>query len=318
METPAKPSQTAVRYIEIGESRSGQRLDNFLVATLKGVPKSRIYRLMRKGEVRVNRSRARPDYRLQPGDVVRLPPVRLRPAPMPAAGDFSWLAGRILYEDEALLAVDKPAGLAVHAGSGIMLGLIEALRGLRPEAPMLELVHRLDRDTSGCLLVAKSRPALLALHHALRAGRVQKQYLALVKGRWSRPQTVTAALEKNRLASGERRVRVRPTGKEAASRFVPRQVYPDMTLVEIGLLTGRTHQARVHAAHAGHPIAGDDKYGDREFNRRLRAKGLRRLFLHASRLDFTHPTRGCKMSIEAPLASELSGFLEQRRDVSPA
>lgn len=309
----------AVRHVEIDEQRAGQRLDNFLIATLKGVPRSRIYRILRRGEVRVNRGRAQPDYRLEAGDIVRLPPVRVAPRPPRAEADgFEWLAQRIFYEDDHLLAVDKPAGLAVHAGSGVAVGLIEALRALRPQAPMLELVHRLDRDTSGCLLVAKNRPALLGLHRQLRAGEVEKRYLALVKGIWrGEAREVSVALEKSRLASGERRVRASHAGKESATRFIPGRVCGPATLVEIDLLTGRTHQARAHAAHIGHPIAGDDKYGDWEFNRLMRTQGLKRLFLHAQRLSFAHPATGRKMDAEAPLPSELSDFLERLNHAAP-
>lgn len=320
MEKPARDTQSSVRHVEIDATRSGQRLDNFLLTTLKGVPKSRIYRLVRKGEVRVNRGRARPDYRLQTGDLVRLPPVRMAPAAEHAPPErFAWLADRIIYEDEHLLAVDKPAGLAVHAGSGVTFGLIEGLRALRPEAPMLELAHRLDRDTSGCLLIAKSRPALLGLHQALKTGGIAKRYLALVRGLWrGRQRTVTAALERQE-RGGARRVQADEAGKAAASVFHPRTRYTEAgaTLVEVELLTGRTHQARVHAAHAGHPIAGDDKYGDREFNRELRAAGLKRLFLHAWRLNFKHPLTNCEMTLEAPLAPELSILLERLEHATP-
>ncbi|MDP2707570.1 MAG: RluA family pseudouridine synthase, partial [Burkholderiales bacterium] len=225
---------------------------------------------------------------------------------------FAWLLPRILHEDDDLMVVNKPAGLAVHAGSGVGVGLIEALRGLRPEAPFLELAHRLDRETSGCLLLAKSRPALIRLHRMLRDGRLEKTYLALVAGAWrGGAREVRAALEKNRPRSGERMVEVSEAGKEAASVFMPRQRYATSSLMEIRLLTGRTHQARVHAAHLGHPIAGDDKYGDREFNRRLQRLGLKRMFLHAWRVRFTHPQRDCKMDVEAPLPAELTDLLER-------
>ncbi len=316
MEKAVKSGSPAVRYLEIDESRAGQRLDNFLIATLKGVPRSHIYRILRKGEVRINKGRARPDYRLEPGDVVRIPPLRLSPArdldPGKAADGFGWLLPRILYEDDDLMVVNKPAGLAVHGGSGVSVGLIEALRGLRPETPDLELAHRLDRDTSGCLLLAKTRPAMLALHRMLRDGEMEKDYVALVAGAWrGGAREVSAALEKNRPHAGEHRVEVSEEGKESTSRFIPHQRFGSATLMEIQLLTGRTHQARVHAAHLGHPIAGDDKYGDREFNRRLHKLGLRRLFLHAQRLRFTHPLSGCKMDVEAPLPDELSTLLER-------
>jgi 23S rRNA pseudouridine955/2504/2580 synthase len=305
---------SGVRHVEIDETRDGQRLDNYLIGVLKGVPKSHIYRLLRKGEVRVNKGRAKPDYRLQAGDVVRLPPVRTS-APAIRANDgrgFEWLAERILFEDEHLIALNKPAGLAVHGGSGVSVGVIEALRALRPDASQLELVHRLDRDTSGCLLIAKSRPALLAMHRLLKEGGVRKYYLALVKGRWrGGPREVSASLQTGHRQGGERRVRVGEEGKEATSRFVPLNSFGQASLVEIELLTGRTHQARVHAAHLGHPIAGDDKYGDWDFNRVMRAYGLNRLALHAARLQFNHPITGSKLSFESPLAPELSAVLER-------
>ena len=316
MEKVVNPPAPAVRYLEIDESRAGQRLDNFLIATLKGVPRSHIYRILRKGEVRINKGRVRPDYRLEPGDVVRIPPLRQSSAkdldPQQAAEGFAWLLPRILYEDEDLIVVNKPAGLAVHGGTGEGVGLIEALRGLRPEAPFLELAHRLDRDTSGCLLLAKTRPALLALHRMLRAGKMEKHYIALLAGAWrGGKREVSAALEKNRPSSGERKVAVAADGKQATSLFMPRQRFSFSTLMEIKLITGRTHQARVHAAHLGHPIAGDDKYGDREFNQRLQRLGLKRLFLHARRLQFNHPQTGSKMDFEAPLPAELSILLER-------
>ncbi len=319
MKKPDPGVHSAVRHVEIDDTRAGQRLDNFLLATLKGVPKSRIYRLVRKGEVRVNRGRTQPDYRLQVGDLVRIPPVRQAQAPETAPAErFGWLEERVLFEDQYLLALDKPAGLAVHAGSGIAFGLIEALRALRPHAPMLELVHRLDRDTSGCLLIAKSRQALTGLHTALRGGHVAKQYLALVQGLMRGSRTVTAALEK-RERGGERMVEAGDEGREAATRIHPRTRYPDVgaTLVEVDLLTGRTHQARVHAAHIGHPIAGDDKYGDREFNRELKHAGLKRLFLHAWRIKFRHPVTSRNLSLEAELPADLSSVLERLAHVPP-
>lgn len=307
---------SAVRYVEIDENRAGQRLDNFLIGQLKGVPKSRVYRLLRRGEVRVNRGRVGPDYRLQEGDSVRLPPVREAPPReiVAEADDYEWLLTRILYEDDALIAIDKPAGFAVHGGSSVIVGVIEALRLLRPQAPFLELVHRLDRSTSGCLLLAKSRPALLAMHQMLQAGEVDKRYTALIKGRWrGGAAEISAPLARDRRRGDERLVGVSEDGREAETRFVPKGTYGPATLVEIHLLTGRTHQARVHAAHVGHPIAGDDKYGDRELNRKLRPLGLRRLFLHAVSLRFKHPLSDRKMVCEAPLPPELSTVLERLR-----
>ncbi len=317
---PLPPPAPAVRYLTIDAGHAGQRLDNFLIGQLKGVPKTHIYRILRKGEVRINKGRSRPDYRLQLGDVVRLPPVRTGGARLQAEladgramERFAWLEGRILYEDDSLVVLDKPAGLPVHGGSAAPVGLIEALRALRPHAPFLELAHRLDRDTSGCLVLAKARSALTRLHELLRAGEVDKRYRALVEGVvGGRMQRVAAPLRKDRLRSGERLVRVTEEGegKESASSFVALRAFPGATLVEIRLHTGRTHQARVHAAHLGHPLAGDEKYGDKAFNRRLRGLGLRRLFLHAASLAFTHPVTGRTLRIEAPLPAELEAVLQ--------
>ncbi len=320
---PARPAPpVSVRQVEIDAGHEGQRLDNYLMTALKGVPKTHIYRIVRKGEVRINKGRVKPDYRLKSGDIVRIPPlrtagaeVRARLGAPQAETDFGWLNDRILYEDDALIAIDKPSGLAVHGGSGVSLGLIEALRALRPQARFLELVHRLDRDTSGCLLIAKKRAALVGLHAQLRDGKFDKRYLALIKGPWRGPaRRGEATLGKKHLSSGERRVHVvaeEKEGKEPASRFSPRRTFADAALVEIRLLTGRTHQARVHAAHLGQPIAGDDKYGDAGFNRQLRALGLKRLFLHAASLGFAHPVSGEKLWIEAPLPPELTALLER-------
>lgn len=312
-----RDSRTKVRFIEVDENDAGQRLDNFLRRQLKGVPKSHIYRIVRMGEVRINKGRSKPDYRLQSGDVVRLPPVRTATrATPPRADDLGWLNARILYEDDDLMAIDKPSGMAVHGGSGISLGLIEALRQLRPQCRFLELVHRLDRDTSGVLLIAKRRPALRALHEQLRNKRIQKKYTALLMGNWSgKAQHVDAPLEKNRMLSGERVVRVSENGKTAASRLSLQKNFSindtDAALMEIKLITGRTHQARVHSAHLGKPIAGDEKYGNKEFNSRMKKLGLKRLFLHAAKVTFAHPSEDCKMQLEAPLPGELVSVLEK-------
>lgn len=327
VKSPDSTPRSAVQLVTVDAGHSGQRLDNFLLTALKGVPRTHVYRLLRKGEVRVNKGRAKPDYRLEEGDVIRIPPVRRGESAGPelaaravAGGKFDWLEERVLVEDEHLLVLDKPAGLAVHGGSGVSIGLIETLRALRPQNPFLELAHRLDRDTSGCLVIAKSRKALVRLHDLLREGDLDKYYLALVAGRWQGgTRTVDVALEKNRPASGERRVAVGGQGKDSASVFRPVEKFPDTTLVEVHLLTGRMHQARVHAAHIGHPIAGDDKYGDPEFNHRARQLGLARLFLHAARLELHHPLTGQRMRIEAPLAPELLRVLEAvRNKPSPA
>lgn len=316
MKKTAAAEKGGVRYVEVDASREGQRLDNFLLGQLKGIPKSHIYRVLRRGEVRVNSGRAAPDYRLQAGDRVRIPPLRQGPSPrVTDAHGFEWLRERFLYEDDDLLVLDKPAGIPVHGGSGVAVGVIEALRQLRPELPMLELAHRLDRGTSGCLLLAKRRSALLALHAMLRAGAIEKRYRALVRGRWrGGARRVSAPLEQDRARSGERRVGVAEAGKTAESKFQPQGFFGPATLMEIRLYTGRMHQARVHAAFTGHPVAGDDKYGERDFNRELRAVGLRRLFLHAAHLRFAHPVTGAKIEVESPLPPELAAVLERLRE----
>lgn len=309
-----KEAPRSVTQVTIDEQRCGQRLDNFLLATLKGVPRTHVYRILRRGEVRINRGRARPDYRLQLGDVVRVPPVR-RAAPVtPLTGErYRWLEQHILFEDADLVVLDKPAGLAVHAGTGTAVGVIEALRSVRPAGAMLELVHRLDKDTSGCLVLAKSRPALLHLHAALRAadGGVRKEYRALVRGRWEGgARDVALPLARTGERGGERRVAADAAGKSAHTEFFPERRWQDATLVRVVLATGRTHQARVHAAALGHAIAGDAKYGDRDFNALARSRGVRRLFLHAARLELTHPRSGQRRSFEAPLPQELREVLE--------
>jgi len=304
----------AVRTVRVGPEQADQRIDNFLMRELKGVPRSRIYRILRRGEVRVNGGRIGPTYRLRRGDQVRIPPVRTA-APGGPARPRPELEGAVLYEDERLLAVNKPPGMAVHGGSGISQGVIEALRAARPKAPYLELVHRLDRETSGCLLVAKKRSELRTLHALLREGGMDKRYLTLVRGCWQGGErTVRAALRKNQLRGGERMVRVDEQGKEAETRFRPLAVFNDATLLEVELGTGRTHQIRVHAAHIGHPIAGDRKYGDEAFNRRLRELGLKRLFLHAHSLAFTDPDRGRSVHVSAPLSADLRRVLDALED----
>jgi len=318
---PTGAVRPGVRHVTVDAGHAGQRLDNFLLGALKGVPRTHVYRLLRKGEVRVNKGRVRPDYRLVEGDIVRIPPVRLggsggreTAARAVAGGKFDWLNERVLYEDEHLLVLDKPSGLAVHGGSGVSVGLIEALRQLRPQNPYLELAHRLDRETSGCLIVAKSRKALLRLHQQLRDGGLDKYYVALVAGSWAGgARAVEAAIEKQR-PGGQRHMAVGDEGRESTSRFRPIEKFPDSTLVEIHLLTGRTHQARVHAAHIGHPIAGDDKYGDRAFNRHMREVQLNRLFLHAARLEFRHPLSDQKLQLKSPLPADLDRVLDRVRN----
>jgi 23S rRNA pseudouridine955/2504/2580 synthase len=309
-------AQVRIQVVDAGSA--GQRVDNFLLRELKGVPKSRIYNLLRRGEVRVNKGRVKAEYRLQDGDQVRIPPIRMAtveaaPGGAPSQGLQQRLTAAILFEDDGLLVLDKPAGLAVHGGSGLSYGLIEALRAMRPEARFLELVHRLDRDTSGCIMVAKKRSALVALHAALRGDGVDKRYLALVSGHWAQARRrVAAPLEKNTLQSGERMVRVSTGGKEALTEFQVVERFAQATLVEARPVTGRTHQIRVHAQYAGHPLACDDKYGDREADARFREQGLRRLFLHAHSLSFDW--QGGRLQLKAELEPELARFLQILRN----
>ena len=323
MSTPIstrKSPGAAVQFVTVDETHAGQRLDNFLLGRLKGVPRERVYRIVRKGEVRINKGRASPDYRLQTGDVVRIPPVRMGTvaAPLGDKTDLAWLDACVLFEDEALLVIDKPSGLAVHGGSGVSLGLIEAMRQRRPALRFLELAHRLDRDTSGVILLAKKRAALLGLHEQLRGDGMDKHYLALTRGEWrARGQLIEAPLKKNELSSGERFVRVQADGKAARSQVTTREIVAGTSLVEIALLTGRTHQARAHCTYAGHPIAGDEKYGDAAFNTELRAAGLRRLFLHAWRVELSHPVTAQTLSFETPLPRELTQVLDNLRSHAP-
>lgn len=301
-----------VEFLSIGPDSEGQRLDNFLFKHLKGVPKSRIYRMLREGEVRVNRKRVKQDYHLQIDDSLRIPPVRVAaPEPVAATGGFSAsLLPRVIYRDDALLVIDKPAGQAVHGGSGISLGIVEQLRLELPEQRYLELAHRLDRETSGVLVLALKRSALLELHRMLREGVPRKTYLALATGRWRDPvRNVKLALRKYLDAEGERRVAVDPEGQKAHTVFRLVRRYEGFSLLEAELKTGRTHQIRVHLAALGHAIAGDTKYGDAERNKVLKKLGLRRMFLHAARLEMNHPLTGTPMVLEAPLPDELGNFL---------
>jgi 23S rRNA pseudouridine955/2504/2580 synthase len=307
------------RRVRPGPESAGQRLDNFLLRELAGVPRSRVYRLLRKGEVRVNGRRKTADYRLAADDEVRLPPLREAPSREPGRVPDALLETvrrAIVHEDARLLVLDKPAGLAVHGGSGLAFGAIEALRALRPDET-LELVHRLDRETSGCLLVARTRAALRSAHALLREGAVEKHYAALVAGRWRLGRkTIDAPVLTNARQGGERVVRVHRAGKIAVSVFAPLAHHGGVaTLMDVAIRTGRTHQIRVHAAFAGHPVAGDEKYGDREANARLRVLGLRRMFLHASSVSFRWPDGG-DFRAEAPLPAELADFLG-RLDAPP-
>ena len=315
---PMKTETPAVKTVAITADEAGQRIDNFLRTQLKGVPKSMIYRILRKGEVRVNKKRIKPEYKLEDGDIVRIPPVRVaereEEAISPNLQKVAALTDVILYEDDHILVLNKPSGTAVHGGSGLSFGVIEGLRALRPEARFLELVHRLDRDTSGVLLVAKKRSALRSLHEQLREKGMQKDYLALVRGQWqSHVKTVQAPLLKNILQSGERIVRVNQEGKPSETRFKVEERYARATLVRCSPVTGRTHQIRVHTQYAGHPIAFDDRYGDREFDKQLADTGLNRLFLHAAALKFTHQGTGEVMRIEAPMDKQLKRCLEVLR-----
>lgn len=310
-----KTIQQEVRWHTVSAEESGQRVDNFLIAQLRGVPKSLVYRIVRKGEVRANKKRIKPDYKLKEGDLIRIPPVKVSERPeLPSANleQVAALEHAIVYEDDALMLINKPSGLAVHGGSGLQFGLIEGLRALRPKEKSLELVHRLDRDTSGLLLVAKKRSVLRSLHEQLRNKEMNKQYLALVRGQWQkRVRSVEAPLKKNTLKSGERIVRVDSEGKASLTRFRIHQRYKEGTLVEASPVTGRTHQIRVHALHAGHPIAKDPKYGDESFDNAMSERGLNRLFLHAWQLRFLHPVTGKDVAFEAPLDENLTSTLEQ-------
>lgn len=314
MISTAAGRRPTVEFVQISEDAAGQRLDNFLLARLKGVPKSHVYRLLRKGEVRVNKGRARPDYRLAAGDVVRLPPVRRPdPAETPARGRAAGLRleSQILHEDERLIVLDKPSGIAVHGGSGLSHGVIEALRAARPDAPYLELVHRLDRETSGCLLIAKRRSTLRSLHELLRAGKVEKRYLALVKGRWELGQVRLEDRLRKSMRGGERVVTVDEGGKTAASVFRPVEIGSAASLLEVRIMTGRTHQIRVQAAGSDHPLAGDERYGDREYNRKMRTLGLERLFLHAASVGWEDPGSGEWRMYSAPLPDDLGEVLSR-------
>lgn len=307
--------KTSVEHVQVAQGEAGRRIDNYLTGLLRDVPKTRIYRMLRKGEVRVNGGRIRQDYRLQEQDIIRIPPfykeIRQGGLLPPSTRLQGMLRANILYEDDWLLAVNKPAGIAVHAGSGEPHGVIEVMRILRPECATLELVHRLDKATSGCLLLAKDHHYLRDLHEMLRHNQVHKHYIALVSGQIPRKLEISLPLRKNELRSGERMVQVDATGKSAKTFFYPEKKIKDATLVQIEIVTGRTHQIRVHAAHCGHPVAGDPKYGDRNFNRALKRAGLHRMFLHADSLTLMLPQTGKTRTICAPLPDDLKIFLEK-------
>ncbi|HAU04784.1 MULTISPECIES: 23S rRNA pseudouridine(955/2504/2580) synthase RluC [Pseudoalteromonas] len=308
-----------VSFVTIGEDHLGQRIDNFLITHLKGVPKSAVYKILRKGEVRVNKKRIKPVYKLQLNDVVRIPPIKVAEKEefVPKKLDkVKQLEDAILFEDKYLMVINKPSGMAVHGGSGLSYGLIEALRVLRPEERSLELVHRLDRDTSGCLLISKRRSVLTDLHKQLREKTMEKNYWALVDGQWdSKTKNVTEGLRKNTLKSGERVVRVDNTeGKPSHTRFRVLERYAECSLVQASPVTGRTHQIRVHTQCKGHPIACDDKYGVAEFDQYVnKLTGLNRLFLHAHDLRFMHPKNETTMHVEAPLDNALQNCIKKLR-----
>jgi 23S rRNA pseudouridine955/2504/2580 synthase len=303
-------SKESATLLEVGEEASGQRIDNFLLRLAKGVPKSHIYRILRSGEVRVNKGRVAAEYRLREGDRVRVPPIRISASaekPPAPARNFD-----VVFEDDAMIVLNKPPGVAVHGGSGVSFGVIEQTRRARPEARFLELAHRLDRETSGLLVVAKKRSALTALHDQFREGAIAKRYLALVKGRWRNPvQHIRLPLHKYLTEEGERRVSVSDDGKQAHSivRLVAR--WENFSLVEVELKTGRTHQIRVHLAHLGFPLAGDDKYGDFSFNKDIQKAGLKRMFLHAAKLTLPHPLTGAMVELESGLPDDLRRFVER-------
>ncbi len=303
----------SVRFIDIDAQYAGQRIDNFLFTQLKGVPKGHIYKIIRKGEVRVNKGRVKQTYKLQLGDTIRIPPVRLaekNQLPAPGRSLLKLIEKAIIFEDSYLLVINKPSGVAVHGGSGISYGIIEAMRALKPEEKFLELIHRLDKDTSGCLLIAKKRSALIAVQDLLRKRQTDKRYLALLCGQPDfQQEKVTAPLLREELKSGERFVRVDQKGKESSSFFSIIERFHDTALVEVKIITGRTHQIRVHSKYLGHNVAGDSKYGNYACNQRLKDRGLKRLFLHSAQMTLKHPDSGKKITIKAPLSDDLQQFL---------
>lgn len=303
----------SVNFIEIGGQYAGQRIDNFLFNYLKSVPKGHIYKIIRKGEVRVNKGRIKQTYKLQFGDTVRIPPVTItekQPKPAPGRSLLTLIENSIIYEDDCLIAINKPSGVAVHGGSGVSYGIIEAIRALKPEEKFLELVHRLDRDTSGCLLIARKRSALINVQDQLRNRQTDKRYLTLLCGKLSfARKKVTAPLLREALKNGERFVRVDKNGKESTSYFTCLKQYSDSALVEVKIVTGRTHQIRVHSQFLGHSVAGDTKYANFACNQRMKERGLKRLFLHSEQMTLKHPDSSQSITIKAPLSKELEDFL---------
>ena len=303
-------SKDSVNLVEIDESGEAQRIDNFLFKILKGVPKSHIYRILRGGEVRVNKKRADQSYRLKVGDLLRIPPIRVAEKHETEDKYIPAVEFPVLYEDDALLAINKPAGVAVHGGSGVSFGVIEQLRRARPQAKFLELVHRLDRETSGVLLLAKKRSALTSMHEIMREGNSEKHYFALVSGQWKNArQHVKLPLHKFDTPQGEKRVMVREDGQASHTIFTLQKSWQEFSLLDAHLKTGRTHQIRVHLSHLGFPIAGDDKYGEFARNKALIKLGLKRMFLHAHSIAFAHPLTGEAMRLVAPLPKELENFI---------
>ncbi len=318
---PSSPQHppSKVQHIRITRDEAGQRIDNFLMRRLKGVPKSHIYRILRKGEVRVNKKRIKPEYKLIADDEMRLPPVRYSEHRKRCPPDtvLKRVESRIIYEDDRVMVLNKPSGLAVHAGSGVNYGVIDALRSLQPGKPLF-LAHRLDRETSGCLLIARDRPAMLSLHKAIHDGEVDKYYTALLMGNWGRgKQIIDIPLQRNGIRDGRRLIQADEKGKRAVSIFYPLREYAGgehattATLMKIRLVTGRTHQIRIHAREIGHPLAGDRRYGNGSFNQEMQANGLQRIFLHAWSVDFPHPDDGRKTQIESPLDEDLQQVLNR-------
>ncbi|MBD1557962.1 23S rRNA pseudouridine(955/2504/2580) synthase RluC [Vibrio sp. S9_S30] len=311
--------KTTVQFVDIDEDMAGQRIDNFLRNQLKNIPKSMIYRILRKGEVRVNKKRIKAEYKLQPGDIIRIPPVKIAAEPESAPistklNKVAELEQHIIFEDDHMLILNKPSGIAVHGGSGLKFGAIEALRALRPDARFLELVHRIDRDTSGILLVAKKRSALRHLQAQFREKTVQKYYFALVMGQWKNScKVVNAPLLKNEVNSI---VRINPKGKPSETRFKVIEKFEQATLIQASPITGRTHQIRVHTQYTGHPIGWDDRYGDPRFDAYTSKVGLDRLFLHAANIKFEHPSSGEKVDISAPMDDKLENVLKGLRKLT--
>ncbi|MCH8263525.1 MAG: RluA family pseudouridine synthase [Proteobacteria bacterium] len=313
--TGKKVEQQGVSFITVDDDHADRRLDNFLIGYFASLPRTRIYRMIRKGEVRVNKGRIKQNYRLQTGDTVRVPPMYLSTQEKPSTPPekLSELIGNsIIYEDDYLIAINKPSNIAVHSGSGVRYGVIEILRAQRPETDFLELIHRLDRATSGCLLIAKGHKTLRGMHGILKSDHVKKNYLALLKGQLTETmRTVDMPLNKVSTESGDRMVRVDNAGKQALTHFHSQEHFRVASLSRIELVTGRTHQIRVHAAYIDHPLAGDEKYGDWEFNRAMKKLGLKRLFLHAETLSFEMPDTGKQIELKAPLPDELDQFLKK-------